>query len=164
MNRHHIVWNFTSIDTLMMSRSMFPQIKKHKLNFIAEYLKLGDFNHHRACDDAFMLAKIFQVMLTKLSEDYGAKNISQLNSLLSNSDYKSLKYFHQIVLAKNTAGLKNLYRLISKGHLNYFYKKPLLPKSELIKYREGLIVGSACEAGELFRAIVEKRPWEDLKK
>ena len=164
MNRHHIAWNFTSIDTLMMSRSMFPQIKKHKLNFIAEYLKLGDFNHHRACDDAFMLAKIFQVMLTKLSEDYGAKNISQINSLLSNSDYKSLKYFHQIVLAKNTAGLKNLYRLISKGHLNYFYKKPLLPKSELIKYREGLIVGSACEAGELFRAIVEKRPWEDLKK
>lgn len=126
MNRHHIVWNFTSIDTLMMSRSMFPQIKKHKLNFIAEYLKLGDFNHHRACDDAFMLAKIFQVMLTKLSEDYGAKNISQLNSLLSNSDYKSLKYFHQIVLAKIPQDLKIFIDLFQRDILiisikNRFY-------------------------------------------
>ncbi len=164
LSRHNISWCFTSIDTVIMSRSMFPQIKKHKLNNIAEYLKLGDFNHHRACDDALMLAKIFQVMLTKLSENYGAKDISQINSVLSNGDYKSLKYYHQIVLAKNTAGLKNLYRLISKGHLEYFYKKPLLPKSELVKLREGLIVGSACEAGELFRAIVDKRPWDDLKR
>lgn len=164
INRHRIEWNFTSIDTLTASRAMFTQLKKHTLDSVAKYLKLGDFNHHRACDDAFMLAKIFQVMLTKLKDGYGAANISQLNSLLSTGDYKTLKYYHQIVLAKNTAGLKNLYRLISKGHLDYFYKKPLLPKSELIKYREGLIVGSACEAGELFRAIVSNRPWDELKK
>ena len=136
---------------------------KHKLDNIAKYLKLGDFNHHRAYDDAFMLAKIFQVMLQRLSEEYDINNISKINTAIPKPDFKSYKSFHQIILAKNQLGLKNLYKLISKAHINYFYKKPLIPKSELIKHRNGLIIGSACEAGELFRAIVDGKNWEELK-
>ena len=162
--RHKIPYTLTHIDTLAISRGMFPQLSKHKLDTIAKHLKLGDFNHHRACDDALMLARIFQVMLTKLSEDYGVSKISQINTALPKPDIKSYKYYHQIILVKNQLGLKNLYKLISKSHIDYFYKKPLLPKSELVKLRSGLIIGSACEAGELFRAIVAGKSWDELIK
>lgn len=162
--RHRIPYTLTHIDTLAISRGMFPQLSKHKLDSVAKYLKLGNFNHHRACDDAMILAKIFQVMLTKLSEEYGINKISQINTILPKPDIKTYKYYHQIILAKNQIGLKNLYKLISKSHLDYFYKKPLLPKSELVKFRDGLIIGSACEAGELFRAVVDGKSWDELKK
>ncbi len=161
--RNNIEYTLTHIDTLAISRGIFPQLKNHKLDTVAKHLKLGDFNHHRAYDDANMLADIFRIMLEKLSEEYGVKSISQINSLLPKPDFKSYKSYHQIILAKNQAGLKNLYKLISKSHIDYFYKKPLIPRSELEKHRSGLIVGSACEAGELFRAIVEGRNWEELK-
>ncbi len=156
-------YTLTHIDTLAISRGIFSQLSKHKLDSIAKFLKLGNFNHHRACDDAMMLARIFQVMLKKLSEDYGVAKTSQINQALPKADFKTYKSFHQIILAKNQAGLKNLYKLISMSHINYFYKKPLIPKSELVKYRDGLIIGSACEAGELFRAVVEGKKWEELK-
>lgn len=162
--RHHIPYTLTHIDTLAISRGMFPQLAKHKLDSIAKFLKLGNFNHHRACDDAMMLAKIFQVMLQKLQDDFNAKDTSEIAKALPKPEIKSYKYFHQIILVKNQLGLKNLYQLISKSHINYFYKKPLIPKSELEKFRDGLLIGSACEAGELFRAIVAGQNWEELKK
>ncbi len=162
--RHKIPYTLTHIDTLAVSRRIFPQLAKHKLDNIAKFLKLGDFNHHRACDDAMMLAKIFQVMLKKLKDDFGINDISEISKALPKPDIKAYKSYHQIILAKNQAGLKNLYKLISKAHINYFYKKPLIPKSELEKLRDGLIIGSACEAGELFRAIVDGKNWEELKK
>ena len=161
--RHDLPYTLTHIDTLAISRRIFPQLAKHKLDNIAKFLKLGDFNHHRACDDAMMLAKIFQVMLKKLKDDFGIKDISEISKALPKPDIKAYKSYHQIILAKNQAGLKNLYKLISKAHINYFYKKPLIPKSELEKHRDGLIIGSACEAGELFRAIVDGKKWDELK-
>ena len=161
--RNKLEYTLTHIDTLSISRGMFSQLKNHKLDTIAKFLKLGDFNHHRAYDDAFMLAKIFQQMLQKLSEEYNVKVISQINSAIPKPDFKKNKSFHQIILAKNQVGLKNLYKLISKAHINYFYRKPLIPRSELVKHRSGLIIGSACEAGELFRAIVDGKSWDELK-
>ncbi len=162
--RNGLPYTLTYVDTLAISRGIFPQLNKHKLDSIAKFLKLGDFNHHRAYDDANMLARIFQVMLKKLSEEYDIKTVSEINGTIEKPDYKSYKSYHQIILAKNQLGLKNLYKLISKAHINYFYKKPLIPRSELVKHRSGLIVGSACEAGELFRAIVEGKDREELKK
>ena len=161
--RNRLKYTLTHIDTLAMSRGIFSQLNKHKLDTIAKHLKLGEFNHHRAYDDAYMLAKIFLVMLNKLSEEYNVKNISQINDAIPKPDFKSFKSFHQIILVKNQLGMKNLYKLISKAHINYFYKKPLIPRSELVKHRSGLIIGSACEAGELFRAIVDGKNWEELK-
>lgn len=162
--RHNLSYDLTHIDTLALSRGIFSGLKNHKLDTIAKYLKLGDFNHHRAYDDAFMLMKIFMEMLKRLSSEYKVKRISEINRAIPKPDFKSFKSFHQIILAKNQLGLKNLYKLISKAHIDYFYKKPLIPKSEILKHRSGLIIGSACEAGELFRAIVDGKSWEELKK
>ena len=162
--RNSLSYTLSHIDTLVISRGLYPQLSKHKLDVVAKHLKLGDFNHHRACDDAMMLAKIFQVMLQKLSEEYKITDVSEISKALPKPSIKTYKYYHQILLVKNQLGLKNLYKLISKSHLDYFYKKPLLPKSELVKLRDGLIVGSACEAGELYRAILEGKNREELKK
>jgi len=162
--RNGLRYTLTHIDTLALSRGMFPQLAKHKLDNIAKHLKLGDFNHHRACDDAMMLAKIFQVMLNKLKDEYKIKDTSGISDILPKPSIKSYKYYHQIILAKNQLGLKNLYKLISKSHIDYFYKKPLLPRSELVKLRNGLIIGSACEAGELYKAILDGKERDELKK
>lgn len=162
--RNDLKYTLTHIDTLAISRGIFPQLSKHKLDTIAKHLKLGTFNHHRACDDAMMLAKIFQVMLNKLADEYGIKSTAQISTILPKPSIKTYKYFHQIILVKNQLGLKNLYKLISKSHIDYFYKKPLLPKSELVKLRDGLIIGSACEAGELYRAILDGKNRDELKK
>lgn len=161
--RNNLSYTLSHIDTLAISRGLFPQLGKHKLDNIAKHLKLGDFNHHRACDDAMMLARIFQVMLQKLADDFKITDTSGISQALPKPSIKTYKYFHQILLVKNQLGLKNLYKLISKSHLDYFYKKPLLPKSELIKLRDGLIVGSACEAGELYRAILDGKSRDELK-
>lgn len=161
--RHKIEYDYTHIDTVPMSRSLLKGLKNYKLDTVAKYLKLEDFNHHRACDDAKILADIFVILLDEARKVGKIESIDLLNTALSEVDPKKLRSYHQIILVKNLTGLKNLYRLISMSHLKYFYRQPRIPKSELIKYREGLLIGSACEAGELYRAVLDGRPWDELK-
>lgn len=163
--RQGIELKYSSIDTVPMSQIMLPELEKHKLNFVAEHFGLGDFNHHRGCDDAEVLGKIFIKLCNILSEQYPQLliTVDMLNSLLANdSQVLSKPTHHQIILVRNNIGLKNLYKLISYSNLRYFKRRPRIPKSELVKHREGLIVGSACSAGELFKAIMDKRPWEEI--
>lgn len=156
-------YNYTSIDTVAISRAILTDIKNCKLDTVAKFLRLGDFNHHRATDDAEMLARIFINLCQRLTDDYGITKTNDINTKIAGGDFKKLPTYHQIILVKNKTGLKNLYRLISYSHLNYFYKKPRIPKSELVKYREGLIISSACCAGQLYMAILEGKPWGELK-
>lgn len=156
-------YNYTSIDTVAISRAILTDIKNCKLDTVAKFLRLGDFNHHRATDDAEMLARIFINLCQRLTDYYGITKTHDINTKIAGGDFKKLPTYHQIILVKNKIGLKNLYRLISYSHLNYFYKKPRIPKSELVKYREGLIIGSACCAGQLYMAILEGKPWGELK-
>ena len=160
--RHGMEFPYAYIDTIPMCRSLLKDIKNYKLDTVAKYLKLDPFNHHRASDDATVLAKIFLALIQRLKEDTGANEIRDLNTSLAGGDPKKIRPYHQIILVKNQTGLKNLYKLISLSHLDYFFKKPRIPKSVLVKYREGLILGSACEAGELYRAVFNGQPWSDL--
>ena len=165
--RNNIEFEFSAIDTLPMSRCMLPQLSRHKLDVVAKHLQVGDFNHHRACDDAAVLSKIFKKLCERLIEENPGEVLTcdRLNSMLKIDDPNTIKNsFHQIILVKNNTGLKNLYKLISMSNLKYFKGNPRIPKSELTKHREGLIVGSACEAGELFRAVYGGRPWAELCK
>lgn len=158
-------FEFTSFDTVEFSRVMLPELKKHKLDIVAKALNLGDFEHHRACDDAKICGLIFIDLAKKLCMKYPDKKITfaDVNSMFGVDNVNSIKKsFHQIILAKNKTGLKNLYKLVSYSNLKYFYRNPRIPKSELVKHREGLIVGSACEAGELFRAVFAGRPHSEL--
>ena len=151
------------LDTVALSRYANPELKKHKLDILAEYYGLGDFNHHRACDDAEMLACIYFKMSEKLMNE-GIGDLGRINEVMSESaDPLKLRTYHQILLVKNQTGLKNLYRLISDSYLKYYKRNPRIPKTLLQQYREGLIVGSACEAGELFRAILDGRSQQDIE-
>ncbi len=151
------------LDTVALSRYINPDLKKHKLDTLAEYYHLGDFNHHRACDDAAMLAAIYFKMIESMREQ-DIKSFEQLKRDMSaNSNPLNLKPYHQIILVKNKIGLKNLYKLISYGFLKYYKRNPRIPKTELEKHREGLIIGSACEAGELFTAILDNRPEAEIE-
>ena len=143
------------IDTVAMSRALLTDIKNHKLNTVAAHLGISLENHHRAVDDATATGHIFVKFMSMLKEK-GIENVNQINHDLSkNSVIKHKKTYHAIILVKNQVGLKNLYHIISKSHLEHFQGKPRVPKSLLAEYREGLILGSACEAGELYSAIVD---------
>ncbi|MCM1165624.1 MAG: PolC-type DNA polymerase III [Lachnospiraceae bacterium] len=155
---------FSSIDTVALCRAALPNLKNHKLDTVAKQYKLGDFNHHRAIDDAKMLTAIFLRLLSDAGKLGTLEKFGDLNGILGDVDPKKLPTYHMIILVKNKAGLKNLYKLVSLSNLEYFYKKPRIPLSELQKYREGLIIGSACEAGELFRAILDNKPQEEIEK
>lgn len=142
------------IDTLQLSRILLPELKKHKLNIVCEHLGISLENHHRAADDAAATAEIM-LKFIEMMKDKGIKDVADINSLASSAEsYKSKESYHIILLVKNMTGLRNLYQLVSKAHLDCFYKKPRIPKSLLMQYREGLIIGSACEAGEVFRNIL----------
>ena len=154
-------WKNTYLDTLRLSRALYPHFTKHKLGIIADKLGIKVDVAHRALDDVKTLVQVFNKMIEEIKERKG-KKIDDFDDKIQ-SDFKSLPSYHIIILAKNYVGLKNLYKLISYSHLNYFYKKPKILKSMLMKYREGLIVGSACEAGELYRAIVEEKSDEELE-
>ncbi len=162
-----IAQSFTSIDTLEMARILLPDMGRYKLNTLAKELKVGPFEHHRASEDAAVLARIF-VKLLELLQVEGANRVSDINSVLAgkkdtSKSLKNLPRQHFIILVKNQVGLKNLYKLISYSYLNHFHKRPIMPKSELIRHREGLIFGSACEAGELFQAMLKGENWDTLK-
>ena len=157
----------TYIDTLILAQNLLPGLGKYKLDIVADHLQLPQFNHHRASDDAVPVAQ----MLTKffpMLEERGVTRLQQINNemlKLRPLGSKSNRFpKHIILLAKNKAGLKNLYQLISLSNLKYFKRVPIIPKSELIAHREGLIIGSACEAGELFRAVADYKDWEELKR
>ena len=156
----------TYLDSLIFAQNLLPELGKYKLDIVADHLQLPQFNHHRASDDAVpvaqMLAKFF-VML----EERGVTRLQQINDEMTKLRPLGVKRNrfpkHIILIAKNKVGLKNLYQLISASNLKYFKRVPIIPKSELVAHREGLIIGSACEAGELFRAIVAGKPWGELK-
>ncbi|MBP5426457.1 MAG: PolC-type DNA polymerase III [Clostridiales bacterium] len=145
------------LDTLMLSRRMFPNLSKHKLNIVAKHLGVSLLNHHRAVDDAMATAGILLKCLDILKKDE-IETLEDINNLLQgNVDIKKTRTHHAIILVKNYVGLKNLYKIISESHLKYFYMRPRVPRKLILKYREGLILGSACESGELYRAIVNKK-------
>ncbi|MCH5205369.1 MAG: PolC-type DNA polymerase III [Oscillospiraceae bacterium] len=161
--RRGIEYKFSFVDTVVLCKAALPHLKHHKLDDVAREYKLGDFNHHRAIDDAKMLTAIFLKLLGNASKLGKLEKLGDLNGLLGDVDVKKLPSYHMIILVQNKTGLKNLYKLISLSNLEYFYKKPRIPLSELEKYREGLIIGSACEAGELFRAILGNRAPEEIE-
>ncbi len=161
--RNDITFDYNWLDTLILCQTMLPEMGRHKLDQVAKHLKLGKFDHHRASNDALMLAKIYIELVGRLIKDKELECLGDINEKAGAIEVKKLKSYHQIILVRNQAGLKNLYRLISMSNLDYFYKKPLIPKSQLVKYREGLIYGSACEAGELFQAMLSKAPKEKLE-
>ena len=154
----------TSIDTVAIARWLLPDIVNVKLDTLAKHFRLGKFNHHRAVDDAEMLTRIFMNMIRLLTEKHDIHDVSELKEKVVGGDYKKLPTYHQIILVKNKTGLKNLYRLISESHLEYYHRRPRIPKSSLMKYREGLIIGSACEAGELYRAILSHYSEQDIER
>ncbi|MBQ4509614.1 MAG: PolC-type DNA polymerase III, partial [Clostridia bacterium] len=158
-----IPFEYTYLDTLALSRFANPDLKKHKLDSLADYYNLGDFNHHRAEDDAEVLAHILSIMFEKLKGE-GIDDTEKMTQAMSvNVDPLKLPAYHQIILVKNKVGLKNLYRLISESFLKYFKRYPRIPKTRLNELREGLIIGSACESGELFKAILDNRSESEIE-
>ena len=151
----------TYIDTLRLAKAIFPEFTRYKLGIIADKLGIKVDVAHRALDDVKTLVAVFNEMILR-AKDRDAKIIDDFD-VVFDTDFKKLPVYHMIILAQNYVGLKNLYKLVSYSHLDYFYKKPRILKSMLDKYREGLIIGSACEQGELFRAIVAGRSDEDLE-
>ncbi len=153
----------TYIDTLRLAKDLFPDYKKYKLGIIAEKLGIKVDVAHRALDDVITLVKVFKVMLEMLKEK-GAITVDDIDKIEEGqADLKKLPSYHAIILAKNYVGLKNLYKLISFSHLQYFYKKPKILKSLYKQYSKGLILGSACEAGELYRAIIAGKSDEEIE-
>ncbi len=157
-DRQGISHDFTYVDTVGIARIFLPGQKKHTLDAVAKALGVSLENHHRAVDDAEATAEIF-VKLIVLMEKEGITTLSQINERGKTSPdiIKKLPTYHAIILAKNNVGRMNLYRLVSESHLTYFARRPRIPKSLLSQYREGLILGSACEAGELYRALLEQK-------
>ena len=167
--RQGMPFNNSYLDTVGLSRYVNPELKNHKLDTIVEYYNIGEFHHHRASDDAEVLALIFIEMLNRLKKE-GILNFESTISAMSESvDPIKLSAYHMIILAKNAEGLKNLYKLISYSYLNYYggfgrqKKVPRIPKTVLEQHREGLIIGSACVSGELYNAILDGKKAEEIE-
>ncbi|MBQ6552079.1 MAG: PolC-type DNA polymerase III [Clostridia bacterium] len=160
--RSGMPYAYSHVDTIPLCRKYYPQLKNMKLDTVARLLGYGDFRHHRALDDTKVLAAIFRDLVEKLKAD-GVSDTSGLNGALDGMNTNSMHRFHQVLLVKNKTGLKNLYKLISKAHIDNFYYQPRIKKSDLNALREGLIVGSACVEGELYRAVLEARSEEEIR-
>ncbi len=153
--RQGLPFDCTVVDTMTLAHILIPELGKYTLDRLCKQFAVSLEHHHRACDDADATAQIFIKML-KMLRDRDITTIAQLNVAGSTSpeSIKKAKTYHGIILVKNDIGRVNLYRLISESHINYFNRRPRIPKSLINKYREGLIIGSACEAGELFNAVL----------
>ena len=157
-------FDYSVMDTVPLARFLYPELKKVKLNLVAKHLGISLENHHRAVDDANCTAEILLKFFEKLREDYNINTLKELNDIfVSNFDIKKQPTYHAIILAKTQAGLKNLYKMISTAHLDNFFKRPRTPKSLIAENRDGLIIGSACEAGEVYRAILDGKSDEEIK-
>ena len=165
--RLNIPFQPTSLDTLILAQNLLPDLGKYKLNIVADFLSLPDFNHHRASDDAitcgYLLARFYTMLEEKNIRTIQAINPAMVE-LRSGGKIMDRRARHIIVFAKNSIGLRNLYRLISYGNLKYFKRYPIMPKSEMLRWREGLLIGSACEAGELFQAVIAHKSHAELKR
>ena len=161
--RQGVDWNPTYVDTVGLARTLLPTLNRYKLDTVAKALKVSLENHHRAVDDAQATAEIFEKFIVMLKER-GVADLDGVNDECAVSDetIRKLKSYHVIILAKNDIGRINLYRLVSWSHLRYFNRQPRIPKSLLEQYREGLIIGSACEAGELYRAILNQESEDEI--
>ncbi|MEG0005176.1 MAG: PolC-type DNA polymerase III [Clostridium sp.] len=163
-NRLNLEFKNTVVDTLTISRWLLKDLKKHKLNILAEYFNISLENHHRAVDDAVATAGIFFKFIDMLKE-MNINTIGEVNNIyLSEFDIKKAETHHAIILVKNYEGLYNLYKMVSESHLKYFHKRPRIPKSLLIENRNGLIIGSACEAGQVYKAVLNNTPEDIVKK
>ncbi len=159
-SRQGIPYTFTSADTLVLAQNLMPNLGKHKLDIVAGAMSLPEFNHHRAADDALTCGLIMAKLMEKL-ESMGVHTLQGINPAMEpirsvnklNDRYNQ----HIVLFAKNQTGLRNLYHLISLSNLEHFKRFPRMPKSEILKYREGLIIGSACEAGEVFQAVMSNK-------
>lgn len=156
---------FISLDTVALARVLLPTLSKYKLNVVAKALNISLENHHRAVDDAGATAEIFVrfVEMLKEREIDTLKELNQFGSMNPDA-IRKLPSHHAVILAKNETGRVNLYRLVSMSHLQYFSRMPRIPKSEFLRYRDGLIIGSACEAGELFQAVLNGKSEEQIAK
>ncbi len=163
--RQGIVTDFTYVDTVGISRLLFPQHAKHTLDAVAKHLGISLENHHRAVDDAAATAEIF-VKFVEILKGRDVVNLEQLNGMETSSPemVKRLPTYHAVILARNNTGRVNLYTLVSMSHLTYYNKRPRIPKSEYLKHKEGLLISSACEAGELYRALVDGKSDAELAK
>ena len=165
--RQGLPYDYTAADTLILSQNLLPQLGKFKLDIVSNALSLPEFNHHRAGDDAMTCGLIFAKLAEQL-EEMGVHSLQQINpemtKLRSKGRIGDRHARHIIIFAKNQVGLRNLYHLISDSNLKYFKRVPRIPKSELLEKREGLIIGSACEAGELFQAILDKKSEDEIKR
>lgn len=161
--RQGLLRKFTFVDTLGIARVLLTHQAKHTLDAVAKTLSISLENHHRAVDDAECTAHIF-LKFSAMLRERGADTLSRINALGESSPdiIKKLTSYHAIILAENNIGRENLYRLVSASHLQYFNRHPRVPKSLLLKYREGLILGSACEAGELYRALLDGKAEEEI--
>ena len=156
--------DFTSVDTVAMARVLLPTLSRFKLNIVAKALNISLENHHRAVDDAGATAEIFEKFVEMLAERdiYTLKELNRFGVKNNADAVRKMPSYHAIILARNDIGRTNLYTLISKSHLDYFARHPRIPKSEFSRYREGLILGSACEAGELYQAILDDKSEERI--
>ena len=166
--RHGMDFHPLCADTVALSQGMIPGLKNYKLDVVAIKLGLPDFNHHRASDDALTCGLIFDALVGKLREA-GLESYSQVNAYLvplrrSAAEHRRVRAQHIIVLARNQLGIKNLYKIVTASHLEHLRGNPIMPKSLIMEHREGLIIGSACEAGEIFQLIVDHRSREEQRR
>lgn len=153
----------TIVDTLELARALLPELNKHKLDIVCEHLGVTLNGHHRAVNDAEATAEVFIKFLDMLAEKK-VFTLDEINVLASRTvNYKKLRAYHAIILVKNYTGLRNLYELVSMAHIDYFFRRPRIPKSKFMQMREGLILGSACEAGELYRALLDGEPKQRIE-
>lgn len=161
--RQGLAFDYPYVDTLDLCRALFTDIKKHSLAKMVDYLHIELNHHHRAVDDAEATAEIFKVCIEKL-KGKGIGNLSEINTGLLEDNPQKARYYHAILLAKNVTGLRNMYHIISESHLKHFHRRPIVPRSLLAQYREGLLLGSACESGELYRAVLNGRGKKEISR